>query len=248
MMRKIALVIGSSRGIGEGIAKYLLKKNYFVYVTYNVNKKLAEKSFRGDINEGNCKVLNLTLPTLPSIIKVYDEINTDFGKLDLLVNSAAIEHPGRSEQLEYSNWRELFDVGLFGRFLCIKKFLYLLKVSKGIIINITSSMAYLSDPDFSIYCVMQAAIVNYSKTCAVDFAKYGIRCHTVNPGVVRTNMWKVIGEYDNKQFWEKIKISNPLSKICTPEDVGKAVYLLTLPEAEYLNGNEIYVNGGSHLT
>jgi NAD(P)-dependent dehydrogenase (short-subunit alcohol dehydrogenase family) len=244
-LKKIALVTGSSQGIGAGIAEYLLKKNYFVYVTYNNNFELAKQRFS---KYQNCKILFLDLTKDESIREVIKVINNDFGNLNLLVNNAAVESPGSTELIDNSDWKKVFEVGLFGKFLISKEALPLLKVSKGQIINIASNLAHKPDYNYSIYCAMEAAVVNYSKSQAIDFARYGIRVNTVNPGATRTNMMKtVLGEQDTNEFWENLAAKNPLGRVCTPDDIAKTIYFLTTKNANFLNGNEIFVNGGTHL-
>jgi NAD(P)-dependent dehydrogenase (short-subunit alcohol dehydrogenase family) len=244
-LKKVALITGSSQGIGAGIAEYLLKKNFFVYITYNNNFELAKQRFS---KYKECKMLYLDLTKKKSIKEVIKTINSDFGYLNLLVNNAAVESPGSTELIDLSNWEKVFEIGLFGKFLISKEALPLLKAAKGQVINIASNLAHKPDYNYSIYCAMEAAVVNYSKSQAIDFARYGIRVNSVNPGATRTNMMHIVlGEQDNNDYWEKIAAKNPLGRVCTPEDIGRTIYFLTTNEADFLNGNEIFVNGGSHL-
>ena len=139
-------------------------------------------------------------------------------------------------------------VKLTGTFLVTKYAIPLLKKrNRSTIVNITSSLSQKGTPDYPAHAAAEAGVISYSKTCAVDLARYGIRTHMVNPTMTRTEMWKDIGGYDDDAMWQRFAANNPLKRSPTPEDIGKAVYMLTLDEAEYWNGNEIYVTGGSHL-
>lgn len=242
---KIALVTGSSRGIGAGIAEYLLNKGFYVYVTYFKNEALANDKFKG---KKNCKIVKLDVRDEKSVKNVFNIIDKDFGKLDLLVNNANVEIPGTTEEIGVKIWKELFNVRVTGTFLCTKYALPLMKkVKRSTIINIASALPDKGRPRFPAHTAAEAAVISYTKTCAVDLARYGVRCHNVNPTTTRTGMWEDIGGYNDDKMWEDFAKQNPLGRVSTPIDVGKAVYFLTTDDAEYLNGLEFYVNGGAHL-
>lgn len=241
--KRIALVTGSSRGIGAGVAEYLSKRGYFVYVTYLKDKPLAEKRFSKNKNTTVC---HLDVCDVKSVKRILDLVKKNSGVLHLLVNNATVDYLVSIEDMSEKQWDETFDIRVKGTFLMTKYALPLLKKSKrSTIINITSSWAYETQPSFPAAAAAEAAKMNFTKTCAVALAKYGIRTHSVNPGVTRTPLWDPWGVDD--KGWEAMAKNNPLGRNCTPEDVAKVIYYLDSDEAEYLNGEEIYVNGGNHL-
>ncbi|MCL5239578.1 MAG: SDR family oxidoreductase [Candidatus Marsarchaeota archaeon] len=240
---KTALVTGASRGIGAGITRFLSEHNYFVYATYLKDKTLAEKTFKK--NE-NVSLELLDVRKEEQIKKLTDKIRRRHGKLNLLINNAAVDYLTSIEKITSDRWEETFGVRVMGTFLLTKNALPLLKAAKrSTIINITSSWAYEAQPSFPAAAAAEAAKMNFTKTCAVALAKYGIRTHSVNPGVTRTPLWDPWGVDD--AGWEKMAKENPLGRNCTPEDVARVIYYLDSEEAEYLNGEEVYVNGGNHL-
>jgi len=242
---KVAIVTGSSRGIGAGIAEYLIQKGFLVYVTYLEHEEEAKERFS---KYELAKIVKLDLNDEESVKKVFAQINNEVGKLDLLVNSASIEIPGTTEEIGLDVLQKIFNVRVFGTFLATKYALPLLKKSENpVIVNISSALSLKGQPKYPAHTAAEAAINSYTKTCAIDFAHYGIRCHTVMPTMTRTGMWQDIGGYEDDKLWNKFAENNPLGRVSTPEDVGKAVYLLTTDEAKFWNGDEIYVNGGSHL-
>jgi len=242
---KIALITGSSKGIGAGIAKYLMKKDFFVYITYCSEEKPAKEIAS---ERENCEVVHLDLKNEETIKKAFQTVELKHGVLDLLVNNASIEIPGTTEEIDAKIWREIFEVRVTGTFLATKYAIPLLKKRrKSTIVNITSSLPHKGRPQYPAHTAAEAAVISYTKTCAIDLARYGIRCHTVNPTMTRTDMWKDIGGYEDDKMWEEFAKDNPLGRVSIPEDIGKAVYVLTLEETEFWNGNEIYVNGGSHI-
>jgi len=241
--QRIALVTGSSRGIGAGTAKYLLDKGYFVHITYYRDQNLAEKRFGKD---KSAAIYYLDVGDETSVKKVIANISKISGQLHLLVNNATVDYNLSIEEMSSKQWDETFDVRAKGTFLMTKHALPLLKKpGRATIINITSSWAHEAQPGFPAAAAAEAAKMNFTKTCAVAFAKYGIRTHSVSPGVTRTPLWGPWGVDD--AGWASMAKNNPLGRNCTPEDVAKVIYYLDSPEAEYLNGEEIYVNGGNHL-
>lgn len=241
--QKIAVVTGSSRGIGAGVANFLLRKGYFVFVTYYKDQKLAEKLFG---KEKNATVNKLDVGDRESVKRLVTEVAKKFGKLRLLVNNAGVDYNLPIEKMELEKWEETFAVRAKGTFLMTKYFIPLLeKAGRSTIINVTSSWAYETQPDFPAAAAAEAAKMSFTKTSAVALAKYGIRTHSVNPGVTRTPLWDPWGV--DHAGWKKMASNNPLGRNCTPEDVAKVIYYLDSEEAAYLNGEEIYVNGGNHL-
>lgn len=241
--RKVALVTGSSRGIGAGVAEYLAGRGYHVHATYLKDKGLIENRFKGNPNVTIHKLDVTDENGVKSIIEAVKKIS---GKLHLLVNNATVDYKAQIEEMDLQKWEETFDVRVKGTFLMTKYALPLLKLAKrSTIINITSSWAHETQPSFSAAASAEAAKMNFTKTCAVALAKYGVRVHSVNPGVTRTPLWDQWGVDD--EGWKEMAEANPLGRNCTPEDVAKVIFYLDSEEADYLNGEEIYVNGGNHL-
>ena len=241
--RRIALITGSSRGIGAGIAEYLAKRGYQVYATYLKDKGLIEKRFG---RNPNVIIHGLDVRSEKSVKSLIDSVKKKSGKIHLLVNNAAVDYRLSIENMDLEKWEETFDVRVKGTFLMTKYALPLLMLAKrATIVNITSSWAHETQPSFPAAASAEAAKMSFTKTCAVALAKYGIRVHSVNPGVTRTPLWDPWGVGD--KGWEEMAKSNPLGRNCTPEDIARIICYLDSEDASYLNGEEIYVNGGNHL-
>jgi NAD(P)-dependent dehydrogenase (short-subunit alcohol dehydrogenase family) len=241
--KRVALITGASRGIGLGIAKYLISKGYFVHCTYRNDKKLIDKAFG---KEANATIHHLDVADENEVKKVLLEVKKISGGLHLLVNNAAVDYQATIEDMTLKQWNETFDARGTGTFLMTKYSIPLLKENKrSTIINITSSFAYEALPNFPAAGAAEAAKMSFTKTSAVALAKYGIRTHSVNPGVTRTPLWDSWGVDD--KGWADMAKSNPLGRNCTPEDVARIIFYLDSEEAAYLNGAEIYTNGGNHL-
>ena len=241
--KRVALVTGASRGIGAGVAKYLISKGYFVHGTYFKDKDLIKKSLGSD---ENAAAHHLDVGDEAEVKKVLADVKKISGGLQLLVNNAAVDFQIPIEEMTLDQWNETFAVRCTGTFLMTKYAIPFLKENeRSTVINITSSFAHETQPDLPAAAAAEAAKMNFTKTMAIALAKYGIRTHSVNPGVTRTPLWDPWGVSD--EGWEKMAKANPLGRNCTPEDVARIIVYLDSEEAAYLNGEEIYTNGGNHL-
>ncbi len=246
--KKIILITGSSNGIGAGIAKHFGKLDYSVVVTYNQNKKDGEKVV-DDIEKSGAKTLLLQLDVKDeeSVGKALTSVEKEFGKLDVLVNNAAVDFATPFEECSFDDWREITRTKIDGNFLCTKYAIPLLKKSDNPnIIIIMSSLYEKVDPDDPAYCVGTAGTVAYLKCAALALAKYKIRANGIGPGETKTNnrYWR---ENGTEELWKEIESKNPFRRLTTPEDVAIATQMIVEDKTKFLNGNIIYVNGGGHL-
>lgn len=247
-MNKIALVTGSSKGIGRTIAIRLAKEGYITFVTYNTDKQGAEKTVT-EIEDlgGKAHLERLDVRSEDSVKTTFESIKKQYGHLNVLVNNAGIEIPTNIEKANFDEWKTVTETKINGTFLCTKYALPLLKGQENAnLINITSSLGDNPDPQFLAYCVGTAGIIAFTKAMAIDLGKYGIRANGVSPGTTRTPMWDSMGG-DNDEMWAKFAQNNPMGRVSTPEDVANTVMMIINDESKYLNGNFIHVNGGNHL-
>ena len=240
-INRIALITGSSRGIGAGVAEYLIDKGYFVHCTYLKDKKLIENRFKGN---SSALIHHLDVGNEANVKTLISSVEKISGNLHLLVNNATVDYNIPIEKMDIKEWDETFNVRVKGTFLMTKYAIRLLKKNKrSTIINMTSSWAHETQPSFPAAAAAEAAKMNFTKTCAVALAKYGIRAHSVNPGVTRTPLWDPWGVDD--KGWEQMAKNNPLGRNCTPKDMAKVIYYLDSEEAEYLDSHS---STGSHLS
>jgi NAD(P)-dependent dehydrogenase (short-subunit alcohol dehydrogenase family) len=243
----VALVTGSSKGIGKSIARKLVSNNYHVFITYNTDKKGAEE-LHSQIGIDRSTVVNLDVRDEDSVKGVMETIEEKFGKLDVLVNNAGIEIPKIIEDLSFNEWKTVTETKINGTFLCSKYALPLLKNSENPnIINITSSLGQNPSYMFPAYCTGTAGVDTLTKILAVGFAKYKIRTNSIAPAQTLTPMWDSMGGND-PAMWKQFADENPLGRVSTPEDIAEVVLSIVSDKTKYINGNIIYVNGGDHLT
>lgn len=248
--QKIALITGSSSGIGAGIAKTLAQHGYLVIVTYKDHKKWGEHVVASfNQYKGQSVLHELDVTNEESVKACFDFVAKEYGRLDVLVNNAAVDGVAPIEDCTFDTWKLMTRTKIDGNFLCTKYALPLLKIpGKADLIVIMSSMGERPDPDDVGYCVGTAGTISFVKAMAKGLAKYGIRTNGVGPGEARTNngYWKDAGITSDEQ-WEKLAKANPLGRVTTPGDVGETVLAIIENKTGHWNGNFLYVNGGGHL-
>lgn len=247
---KIALVTGSSSGIGAGIAKILALHEYTIIVTYKDHKDWADDVV-AQITNNNGKAVThqLDVTDEESAIECFDFVQKKYGYLNVLVNNAAVDGVAPIESCTFDKWKALTRTKIDGNFLCTKYALPLLKIpGKADIVVIMSSVGDRPDPDDVPYCVGTAGTICFVKAMAKGLAKYGIRTNGVGPAETRTNngYWKEAG-LTTDEAWESFAKANPLGRVSTPEDVGETVLAIIENKTAFWNGSFIYVNGGGHL-
>lgn len=178
---------------------------------------------------------------------MFEAVSAKFGKIDYLVNNAGIDIPQGIENYNVDDWRRILDVNLTGKFLCIKHATPLMKkADKPRVVNIASRMAekpYV--PEIGAYACAEAGVVMLTKVAAKELAEYGIRVNTVSPGLTRTPLTE--GIIENESEWSEIAGFNPSKRVGLPEDVANAAVFLLSDEADYVNGVNLEVTGGSVL-
>ena len=248
MKPKIALVTGSSKGIGKAIAIKLAKEGYVVYVTFKSDKRGGIQTQK-EINKigGKSELLELDVCSESSVRNAYTKIKKDYGYLNILVNNAGIEKAKDIENVTFSEWKAVVETATNGIFLCTKYTIPLLKHQENPnIIIISSALGERPDPGFPAYCVGKAAANAFTKAMALGLGKYGIRTNAILPGSTKTPLWDTLGG-DNQEMWNNFAKNNPMGRNPTPDDIANAVVMIINDKSRYLNGNFIYVNGGSHL-
>lgn len=176
------------------------------------------------------------------IVNMFKEIERVYKRLDGLVNCAAYDKVMSVEDLTAEEYRHELDVNVVARWLCIKNAIKLMKKSKAPrIVNIASRLGTKPAMDSLAYCTSEAATIMMTKCCALELAKYNIRVNTVSPSLTLTPL--ALKSYSQAEIEETAK-KNPSKRLGKPEDTANVVLFLLSEEADYINGENINVNGG----
>lgn len=250
MKDKVAVVTGSSQGIGAGIAKLLGENGYAVTVTYRYNKQKADAVVEQIASKGGeAFAIELDVTNEQSVKACFEAVASRYGKLNVLVNNAGVDGLTPIENTTYEKWREIVGPKIDGNFLCTKYALPLLqKCDKSDLIVIMSSLGDIPDVKDIAYSVGTAGAVGFVKVMARALAKYGVRTNGIGPTAVRTTL----GYYEESgltsdEAWEDIAKSNPLGRVATVDDVAQTVMTVVDNPSQFWNGNFIYVTGGDHI-
>ena len=239
---KNALVTGAGRGIGKAIALELAAKGAFVIVNYNGSKEAAEqtvaeiKAAGGDAIAYQCSVSDYEAcgAMITALIKEYAHI-------DILVNNAGITRDGLLMKMSEEDFDAVINTNLKGCFNTIRHMSrFFLKQRAGKIINISSVSGILGNAGQANYSASKAGVIGLTKAVARELASRGINVNAVAPGFVETDMTDALSD----SVKENLKSQIPLGKIGHPQDIAKAVAFLASPDANYITGQVLSVDGG----
>ena len=241
-MNKVALITGSSRGIGKQIAIRLAKEGYNIAINY-VNKNEEVDKTIEEIKSQGVEVLEAAgdVSNFEESKKIVELVIEKFGQIDVLVNNAGITKDTLIMRMQPEDFTRVINVNLVGTFNITKNVVpYMMKKREGRIINISSVVGISGNAGQCNYAASKAGIIGFTKSLAKELASRNILVNAVAPGFIETNMTDVLKE-DVKL---NIKKQIPLNRIGTAEDVANVVYFLTSKESSYITGQIIQVDGG----
>jgi 3-oxoacyl-[acyl-carrier protein] reductase len=239
-----ALVTGGARGIGKAIAGGLAGKGVDIAIG-DVVLAEAEKTAREMEGLGvKAVALELDVSEAGSVAKAFEAAVKGLGRLDILVNNAGITRDGLLLRMKEEDWDSVMNVNLKGVFLCSKEAVKVMSKQRyGRIVNIASVVAFMGNPGQANYSASKAGIVGLTKTVAREYASRGITANAVAPGFITTAMTDALPEGVKEEMRKAI----PLGRFGTIEDVAGAVLFLASPEAGYITGQVLHVNGGMYM-
>ena len=241
---KIALVTGASRGIGRAIAVALAKEGAAVAVNYRVNEiearrvveELSALGVRTMLVPANVSVGAETRAMVEQVVKAW-------GRIDVMVNSAGITRDKTLRKMTDEDWFEVINTNLNSVYYGVMAVMpHMIEQKFGRIINISSFVGQAGNFGQANYSASKGGIIAFTKTAAIELAKYNITVNALAPGFTLTDMLAKVPE--NVQ--EQIKSRIPMGRFGMPEEIGKAVLFLAA-DADYVTGQQINVNGGVYM-
>jgi 3-oxoacyl-[acyl-carrier protein] reductase len=241
---KVAIVTGAGRNIGRSIALALAADGASILVNARANRAEAD-TVAGEIEAlgGNALVHVGNVADPAAVAAMASAAKTRFGRIDILVNNAALRREKPFAEMDYAEWREILDVTLDGTFHCIKACLPALSESgAGTVINIGGLSAHSGAANRAHVVTAKAGVVGLTRALASDLAAFGITVNCVVPGLIGTPRPK--GQPEPAHHATHQTISGERGK---PEDVAALVRFLCSPSARYITGQAIHANGGAYL-
>ncbi|MFI8854487.1 SDR family NAD(P)-dependent oxidoreductase [Streptomyces sp. NPDC053499] len=237
-----ALVTGAGQGIGAAVARRLAEEGARVLVTDRDPERAARAADGIRADGGRAESLGCDVTDGAAVQAAVDRAAEAFGGLEVLVNNAYACHrdPARFEEGEEAPWYEDFEVSLHGAARCARAALPLLTRApgRGAVVNIGSVNAEQHFGNHA-YSAAKAALASLTRTLAVESAPRGVRVNLVEPGTVRTDVWR-----DRAQVLEDVREHYPLGRVGEPSDIAAAVAFLASRDAAWITGVSLPVDGG----
>jgi 3-oxoacyl-[acyl-carrier protein] reductase len=247
MKDKVAVVTGSSRGIGAAIAKALARHGAKVAVNYATSREQGQKVVEEIVAAGGRVILVRADATVRAEVEAMIRgVEAELGPVDILVNNAAIGFP----VVPFSEYRwEDFERKLTGEakasfFTCQAVIPGMIQRRGGCIVNVSSTLSRVPGPGFIAHASAKSALDAFSKSLALELGPHGIRVNVVAPGLTLTDATRD----QPRQFHEALKAHTPLRRLAEPDDVAGAVAFLCSAAARHVTGTYVPVCGGSQMS
>ncbi|MCM3651487.1 SDR family NAD(P)-dependent oxidoreductase [Metabacillus litoralis] len=245
---RVAIVTGSGskKGIGRTIALTLAKQGAAVVVA-DLNADGIQDTVNA-IQEAGGKALGveLNVTSKESVDAMVEKVLEEYGRIDILVNNAGISQKVTVQDMTLEDMTRVFNVNMFGLFLCTQAVLETMKKQKfGRIVSLSSVSAKRGGGVFggAHYSASKAAVLGFSKNLAREVALDGITVNCVAPGLVNTDIWKSLPE----EVANNVIAGIPAGRPGETEEIAAAIAFLASEESSYITGEEIDINGGSHM-
>jgi acetoacetyl-CoA reductase/3-oxoacyl-[acyl-carrier protein] reductase len=241
---KIALVTGASRGIGKAIALELAREGATVALNYRSGEAEA-RAVADEIGSlsGNTMLVQANVSDKDEARSMVKRVIDNFGRLHVLVNNAGITRDRSMRKLNDEDWMEVINTNLNSVYFCTTAAMESMIAQKyGRIINISSFVGQAGNFGQANYSASKGGIIAFTKTAAIELAKYNVTVNALAPGFTLTDMLAKVPE--NVQ--DQIKAKIPMGRFGMPEEIAKAVLFLAA-EGDYITGQQINVNGGVYM-
>jgi 3-oxoacyl-[acyl-carrier protein] reductase len=240
---QVALVTGASRGIGAAIARELAQRGLKVIGTATTPEG-AERISAALAAHADCRGACLDVNDAATAEALIDDIVKAHGALHVLVNNAGITRDMLAMRLKDADWDAVLDTNLKAVFRLSRAAIRpMMKQRYGRIINITSVVGASGNPGQANYAAAKAGVAGMSRALARELGSRGITVNCVAPGFIETDMTAALGEEQQKALLGQI----PLGHLGKPADIAHAVAYLASPQAGYVTGQELHVNGGMFM-
>ncbi|APX26175.1 MULTISPECIES: SDR family NAD(P)-dependent oxidoreductase [Salipiger] len=242
---RTAIVTGGARGIGFGIARALMGAGYATAL-FDLNETAlaeARDALTREFPDVQVMPVTVNITEAAAVAEAITQVQTAWGRIDLLVNNAGIVRDKRITNMDETDWDDVISTNLRSNFLtCRAVAPVMFAQGEGRIVNI-SSRAWLGGFGQANYSAAKGGVVSLTRSLALEFASKGVTVNAIAPGIVETPMFASF----EPGVQEKLRQSVPRKRIGRPDDIARAVLFFADPANDYLTGQLIYVCGGRSL-
>ena len=241
---RVALVTGASQGIGRATALALAAAGAKVVCAARNAEKLAAVVTEIGSAGGEARAVTMDVADSAQIKAGFKEVTERFGRLDILVNNAAVTRDMLALRMKAEDWEEVLKTNLTGAYVCIQNALgIMLRQRYGRIINVSSVVAQTGNAGQANYVAAKAGLIGLTKAIAVEIASRNITVNAVAPGFISTPMTEVLSQQVKEAMLARI----PLNRMGTDAEVAAAIVFLASEEAGYITGHVLDINGGMYM-
>jgi 3(or 17)beta-hydroxysteroid dehydrogenase len=252
---KVALVTGAASGIGRATALLLASEGAKVAATDVDEAGAKEVAWEIVHSGGEALAIGLDVTSEPAWQTAMQTVSASWGRLDIAVNNAGLSAARPVTEMTLGEWRRVMAVNLDGVFLGTKyAVLAMRQGTGGSIVNVSSASGVKASAGASAYCASKAAVIQFSKTVALECAQQGdnIRINTILPAGVMTPLWEgmdfwqgfVAERGGTEAAWQALAQSTPLKRFARPEEIARGILYLASDESSYMTGAELLLDGG----
>ena len=237
----LALVTGGAQGIGYACAEALAKDGARLIlcdVNENGVKAAAEKL------GNNTVAITCDMGDADQILTMFDQIEADYGTVEILVNNAGVAMPGDFLETSLEQFRKVIDINFTGTYVALQRAAKSMVANKieGSIINMSSINAVVAIPSIAAYCASKGGVAQLTKSASLALAPHNVRVNAVGPGSIDTEM--LAGVNANPDAMKMVMSRTPLQRLGEASEIGNVVAFLASEKASYVTGETIYVDGG----
>ena len=244
LSNRVAVITGSSKGIGAGIAKGLAAEGAAVVVNYSSSKADAERVV-AEIKEKGGKAIAVqgSVAKAKDVERIFAETKKAFGRLDILVNNAGVYEFAPIEQVTEEQFHRLFDTNVLGLILATREATKYFSSDGGAVINIGSVASSLTPATTTVYTATKSAVDAVTRTLAKELGPKKIRVNSINPGMVETEGTHTAGIIGS-DFQKSFQAQTPLGRIAQPNDIAPIAVFLASTDSGWLTGETLLASGG----
>jgi NAD(P)-dependent dehydrogenase (short-subunit alcohol dehydrogenase family) len=245
LKNKVSLITGAANGIGLATSEAFVKEGAILIASDMDEKKCASEVQRLSAGGAVVRSYKCDVGSTADVDRLVDTVIKEFGRIDVLVNNAAVSIGGNIMEMSEENWDKLMNINLKSIYRTTRRVLpFMVKQGSGSVINISSAQAFRSWHNWTAYAGAKGAILSMTNQLAGQFGEYNVRFNSVSPGAILTPMNENRAKEEGPDYFARSAAMHAVNRMGKPYEVAMAVVFLASDEAAFITGEDIKVDGG----